>query len=637
MNDQSNSAKGSMSNSAKGSVSTSAKGFLDPTLALNSDAWHKANRDISAKILSELIYEELLTPSITGDSGSLEFNNNERYEFRIKTRRFFGFKRVIPETLIHWREGKQLEYVDAYELMLNINAHIGVKADTAAYAVREFSNTLIADVHQAATPRLSNAELLASNEVQIESQLIAHPWIIANKGRLGFSYTDYLNHAPELAKPAKLLWLAVSQSKAQYHGLKSLPYDQLIHEELSDTQLKRFKDLLEDQGLDSEHYLFMPVHPWQWENELISLFARELVQKHIVPMELSDDSYQAQQSIRTFSNLSHKNKRYVKLPISILNTSVYRGLPPERVKIAPTLSQWLLDEVANDPFLKDEARFILLGEIATINYDHPIFSKMQGIPYQFREKLAVIWRESIHTKIECDEQCIPLAALLHLDRNGEPLLAAIIEHSGLNTETWLNHFLRKCLEPLLHVLYKFGFVFSPHGQNAMLILKKGIPTRLAVKDFVDDANLCADPLPEQESLPEALEDILESLEGPILIQWIQSGLFICVFRYLTEILEDHLNYSEEKFWGQVLQVILNYQQRFPELQERFDAFDLLRPVFPKLCLNRVRLLDKGYHDDAERPSAAVASMLSNPLFELMLKDSSACSHPSSEHHVSEPA
>ena len=163
-------------------------------------------------------------------------------------------------------------------------------------------------------------------------------------------------------------------------------------------------------------------------------------------------------------------------------------------KIAPALSQWLLDEVAEDPFLRDESRLILLGEVATMNYDHPIYSNMPGIPYQFREKLAVVWRESIHSKMDADEHCVPLAALMHLDANGEPFLKAVIEASGLSAEEWLQQFLTVTLEPLLHVLYKFGFVFSPHGQNAMLVMKDFAPSRLAVKDFVDDANICVDPL-----------------------------------------------------------------------------------------------------------------------------------------------
>lgn len=589
---------------------------LNPLAAYTQEHWQRINRELAAKILTECIYEELLQPTpVAGETDhyQLDFDSGISYRFATKKRAFFGFMRVLPESLQQLQQGEAVDLEDAYTLMGAINTAIGVKADTASYAVREFSNTLLGDMHQLQGTRLTNEELLASDEITIESQLIAHPWIIANKGRLGFSYSDYQQFAPEVAPQAPMLWIAVHRQAAEYNGLKDLSFERLIDEELSSDDRAHFSTLLAEKNLNADDYFYMPVHRWQWNNEIVSLFAREIVAQRLLPLDASADNYQPQQSIRTFSNRDNPHKRYVKLPISILNTSVYRGLPPERVKIAPTLSQWLLDEVAIDPFLRDEARLILLGEVATINYDHPIYSKMSGIPYQFREKLAVVWRESIHTKLDSDERCIPLAALMHLDANGEPLLKAIVKASGLSTEIWLKDFLKAVIEPLLHVLYKFGFVFSPHGQNAMLVMKNYRPTRLAVKDFVDDANICVDPIPEQDNLPEELEDILESLEGPILIHWIQSGLFVCVFRYLTEILEDHMDYSEVTFWQQVLKTMQDYQQRFPELADRFTAFDLMRPVFPKLCLNRVRLLDKGYHDDAERPSAAITSMLENPL------------------------
>ncbi|BFM15928.1 rhizobactin siderophore biosynthesis protein RhbF [Maricurvus nonylphenolicus] len=589
---------------------------LNPLAAYNPESWQRINRDLCAKVLSECIYEELLQPQLVDadtHTYQLDFGDGNSYRFQVKPRAFFGFMRVIPDSLVQLQDGEEVALEDAYCLLGSLNAALGVKADTAAYAIREFSNTLLGDCHQMAAPRLTNAELLKSDEIQIESQLIAHPWIIANKGRLGFSYSDYLQFAPEMAQEAPLLWIGVNKEVAQYNGLSDLDYERLINEELSEQDRNHFAGLLRDLGLAVEDYLYMPVHPWQWNNEIVSLFCREIVARRIVPLDAGSDNYQAQQSIRTFSNRDNPRKRYVKLPISILNTSVYRGLPPERVRIAPALSQWLLDEVANDPFLRDETRLILLGEVATINVDHPIYSKMQGVPYQFREKLAVVWRESVHSKMDEGEHCVPLAALMHYDANGEPFLKSIIAASGMTTAEWLQQFLKVVMEPLLHVLYKYGFVFSPHGQNAMLVMKGFKPSRLAVKDFVDDANICVDPIPEQDSLPEELEDILESLEGPILIQWIQSGLFVCVFRYLTEVLEDHMDYREVDFWQQVLESVQNYQKRFPELEDRFAAFDLLRPVFPKLCLNRVRLLDKGYQDDAERPSAAVSSMLENPL------------------------
>ncbi|MFO6424605.1 IucA/IucC family protein [Motilimonas sp. KMU-193] len=599
---------------------------FDPQSAYQPELWQQANRDIIAKILTELLYEELLTPSELEKTSEQDPNLIHyqldlppyHYRFSCKQRAYFGFQRVLADSIKRFSSAApqtELTLGDVFELFTPLASYLGMKSDTQAYAMREISNTLLGDLHQLAGPRLTNAELLAGDENLIESQLIAHPWIIANKGRLGFSYRDYLQHAPEMRPQAPLLWIAVDKNLASYQAITRLPYEVFIKHELAPSCLHHFEQILINKGLTPSDYYYMPVHPWQWNNELISLFMGDIIAKRIVPLDASADHYQPQQSIRTFSNLDNKLKHYVKLPISILNTSVYRGIPPERVKIAPTLSQWLLDHVAQDPFLKHEAKFILLGEVATMNVDHPHFSQLAGVPYQFREKLAVVWRESLHAKMAEGERAIPLAALLHRDKHGEPLLAALIAESGLSVSQWIKQFLKVTLEPLIHVLYKFGFVFSPHGQNALLVINQGVPARLAVKDFVDDANICADELPEHADLPQALHDILESLEGPILIQWIQSGLFVCVFRYLTEILVDDLDYDEHRFWAQVRATVLNYQARFPELAARFHAFDLLRPAFPKLCLNRVRLLDKGYADDAERPSAAIASLLDNPLYQ----------------------
>ncbi len=588
--------------------------LLDPSRYYSLVNWHTANREISAKIITELMYEELLNPEIVDNHYTLNFEPNIRYSFEVKNRHYFNFYRVVSASLTCFIDDKETPSIDAYHLIGCINKHLNVQPDTQAHAIREFSNTLLGDMHQLGSKRLSNAELLQQDEITIESQLVAHPWIIANKGRLGFSYQDYIHHAPEMGNTVNLLWLAVDKKHAQFNAIAALNYTQLINEELSASDRARFDALIASKGQTPSHYFYMPVHPWQWNNEIVSLFTPDIVNMNIILLGESHDTYQPQQSIRTLSNKTSPKKRYVKMPISILNTSVYRGLPSERVKVAPFLSDWLLNLVEKDDFLRNKTKLILLGEIASINFDHPIYSTMSNIPYQFNEKLAVIWRESIHTKIEAAERCIPLSSLMHRDVNNESFLKAIIDASGLTTQQWINQFLKAMLEPLLHMLYKYGFVFSPHGQNAMIILKDNIPTRLAVKDFVDDANLCVDPLEEHDSLPDELEDILEYIEGPILIQWIQSGLFVCVFRYLTEILEDDFNYSSDLFWESVYLTIRQYQQGFPELEERFDAFDLMRPVFPKLCLNRVRLLDDGYKDKTERPTAAVASMLQNPLF-----------------------
>jgi siderophore synthetase component len=61
-------------------------------------------------------------------------------------------------------------------------------------------------------------------------------------------------------------------------------------------------------------------------------------------------------------------------------------------------------------------------------------------------------------------------------------------------------------------------------------------------------------------------------------------------------------------------VLRRYQERFAdELADRFALFDLDAPAFVKLCLNRVRLLERGYADDAERPVASAVGWVDNPL------------------------
>ncbi len=170
------------------------------------------------------------------------------------------------------------------------------------------------------------------------------------------------------------------------------------------------------------------------------------------------------------------------------------------------------------------------------------------------------------------------------------------------------------LPPLLHVLYRYGAAFSPHGQNCMLVLRDDVPVRLVVKDFVDDMMVSSDPLPELADMPADVRSALgDGVEAAILVQWIQGGLLVCVHRYLAELLDDRMGYPEASFWAAAERSVARYQARFPELEPRFGLFDMDAPAFVKLCLNRVRLLERGYADDASRPLAAAAGWITNPL------------------------
>jgi siderophore synthetase component len=253
--------------------------------------------------------------------------------------------------------------------------------------------------------------------------------------------------------------------------------------------------------------------------------------------------------------------------------------------------------------------------VASVSVAHRAFAAVPGVPYQHTEMLGAIWRESVAGHLRPGERAVTLAALLHRDPDGRPFVDPLIERSGLDVGAWVDRLHEVTLPPLVHVLYRFGATFSPHAQNCLVVLRDGVPTRLVVKDFVDDAMISAEPLPELATLPADVRRVLgDGLEAALLVQWIQGGLLVCVHRYLSELLDDHFGYPEAAFWAAAEATLRRYQQRFAdELADRFARFDLDAPAFVKLCLNRVRLFERGYADDAERPVASAVGWIDNPL------------------------
>ncbi|WP_209121319.1 IucA/IucC family siderophore biosynthesis protein [Alkalihalobacillus sp. BA299] len=590
---------------------------------LTPDRWNEVGLNLLAKMISEFMYEEIIHPEIIEETESstvyqlvIKAGENDHeicYRFKGKERMMDSY-RIDPETIQCLRNGQWEITQNPIQFILDIQQTVGMNPLTTGHLIKEYNNTLLADAHILQSKENQSVEELVDMDYgELEGEMEGHPWITYNKGRIGFDYQDYLSYAPEQKKQIKLLWAAVDQEYATFQSISKIDYKTFIEAELSKERYEDFMKILLNEGVEPSDYFFVPIHPWQWNNIIIQYFPEDIARKKMIPLGEGEDDYLPQQSIRTFVNTTHKEKHHVKLPMSILNTLVYRGLPGERTVVAPVITDYIQNIRDQDAFLREECRIILPGEVASINYEHPYYSKLNGAPYQYLEMLGSIWRESIYSFLEDGEQPITLASLLYKDKAGKPFVASLIERSGLTVNKWVEKLFSVALPPLLHYLYKYGTVFSPHGQNTVLVLKNFIPHRLAMKDFVDDVNVSDEPLPELQQLPKELKTVLRSEGAEGLCQFIFTGLFVCHFRYLTDILETYFHYEEERFWLVLRETIIQYQNRFPELSERFQLFDLLRPSFTKLCLNRNRMIDYGYEDDDDRPHASEFGKVQNPL------------------------
>ncbi|MEU6949723.1 IucA/IucC family siderophore biosynthesis protein [Streptomyces sp. NPDC046316] len=593
---------------------------------LTPEAWTRAASRLLAKTIAEFAYEEIVEPvpapgtqpdsqEATGAPGApgglqpylLRLDDGSALTFTAR-RGAYGSWRLDPDSLT--RDGQPL--TDPLDFLVRARRLLNLDGATLGHLIRELTTTLAADARldRTALPADRLADL---GYAELEGHQTGHPWLVLNKGRIGFSATDAARWAPEARRPARLPWIAVSTDLAAYRGVPGLDTpDQLYARELDAEVRETFRAALRDRRLDPDRYLLLPVHPWQWDEVILPLYAPAVAAGAIVPLPADGDLRLPQQSIRTFLNTSRPDRHTVKLPLSVLNTLVWRGLPTERTLAAPAVTSWVHGLRDADPFLRDECGVVLLGEIASVTVEHPLYDRLPEVPYQYKELLGAIWREPL--KLPPGERARTLAALLHTDPHGRAFVAELVERSGLAPTVWLQRLFAALLPPLLHFLYQYGTVFSPHGENAIVVYDDhDVPVRLAIKDFVDDVNISDHPLPEHETMPDDVRAVLLTEEPGYLTQFIHSGLFVGVFRYLAPLCEEQLAVPEDEFWSLVRAEILRHQARFPELKERFELFDLLTPRIERLCLNRNRLHLDGYRDRPERPHAAVHGTVPNPL------------------------
>ncbi|TDE13070.1 IucA/IucC family protein [Jiangella asiatica] len=587
--------------------------------ALTPQHWDRANRELIAKMITEFWYEEIITPAVTVD-GALRLALPGGLLTGRAVRRALGWWRVDPSSLAFdgtgGDNGEDGDGASGLPDAVDVFTRLLGDADpsTVAGSVSELSSTLLSDARQLAQARPAT-ELVDLEPVLVESQLTGHPWIVASKGRVGFSVSDLEAYPPEAGRDVQLLWLAAAPDLADVATVPGLDHHTVVREQVGPAGWEQVRARARLGGLDPDTCVYLPVHPWQWTHRIVPLHASALADGSLVFLGEGSARYRPQLAIRTMTDIDDPTRRYLKLPVSILNTSVYRGLPRERTLAAPALTSWLASVVDGDDFLR-ETGVILLGEVAGVSVTHPAYASLPGVPYQYTELLGAIWREPVQPYLAPGEQAVSLAALLHVDPWGGSFAEALVARSGLTAAEWVARLHGAILPPLLHVLYRYGAMFSPHGQNCMIVHRSGVPVRLVVKDFVDDLAICSELIPEHAGLTPAVRAALSdvTLDGKTLRKYLQNGLLICVYRYLAEIAADRLGVPESSFWGSARAVLSAYRSRFAgQLGDRFEMFDLETPTFPKLCLNRLRLFDRGYADDAERPVVSAVGSVANPL------------------------
>lgn len=593
------------------------------TQHLNAATWNQVNRNLLAKSIAELMREDVAKPQIISTDKNklthfiLETDKENIYYTFSAYPRFLNYWHIVKESICKIENEQKLDHVDVPNFFIELQETFGINSFTLAHFIEELLHTLYADAFIHAKRRLTAAKMAAADFQTIEHSLDGHPWVIVNKGRIGFSSQDYQNLTPESRQKTQLLWIAAHKSRASLYLQNDMNEHNFYENEIGKEKVAFFKKKLEQMAVNPVDYIFIPLHSWQWENKIVMQFAHDIASKNLIALELTEDIYSPQQSIRTFFNHSNPQKHYVKTSMSILNTSHIRGLCARQLSIAPQLTAYLKNLLKNDLHLQ-KMEVVLLGEVVTATYSHPSYSKVANPPYQYNEYLGAMWRENPINFLKPREHLMTMAALLYVDDHGKSLVQELIDKSGLSTEQWLKAYMTAYLKPVLQIYYQHSLCIDPHGQNVILILKDYVPTRIALQDFVGDI------LINEEGKKKLPQEFIEAMfvaspnpeNAPLTIL---IAVFDAFFRYLSDILITTADYSEVSFWNCVYDIIIEYQQEHPELENMFEKYDLFIPEFKRLIFNSRRLFN-GYEETAGFPHMKKCGFIPNPLYQLVTQE-----------------
>ena len=557
---------------------------------LQPQVWEFVNRQLIKKAISEFSHELILIPEFLGEQDGWNLykiqSNNKGFNYQFKAKKYLLDHWLVDANSIEKtkKDSKNALYLDALHFIVEFKITLGIPDEFLGTYLEEITSTLSGAAYKYLNEEFSAKELAEKSFQEIEHGMTeGHPCFVANNGRIGFNIDDYHIYSPEKNQPFQILWIAGHKKYATYTAVEAYEYDQLLLNEIGEDKVALFNEVLHQNNLVSEDYVFMPVHPWQWKNKIVAVFGADIAQKNIVLVGESDDKFSAQQSIRTLFNASHPEKLYTKTALSILNMGFMRGLSPYYMQSTPHITTWITNLLAEDTYLKENG-FTMLGEVATVGY-HNHYYEVLGKTNPHNKMLSALWRESPFAKIASNQRVFTMAALLHIDYKDNSLLASLIEASPYGVTTWVQRYLKAYLSPLLHCFYKYEFVFMPHGENLIMVLEENTPINVLMKDITEEVIV----FNERMHLPEHADRLFTKTSDTMKTLSIFTDVFDCFFRFMGQQLDTHANFSEYNFWKLVADCVHEYQDQYPEFSEKYERYDLFVNEFDRCCLNRLQL------------------------------------------------
>ncbi|HHF7348393.1 TPA: IucA/IucC family protein [Legionella feeleii] len=297
---------------------------------------------------------------------------------------------------------------------------------------------------------------------------LGHPSQPHFRAKIGFSRREVLQYSPEFNAQISLHWCALRKQQAQ------LTTNQINYSEFMANQFpkeyKLWQEKLRFKQVDITEYYPMPMHPWQWRNQIQNTFSSLIDKKALILIphhQLVKPSMSFRSTMPLRNNACHMEfASTAHTDPALLSTSTTDSF---------SFSVWLSQLLHQNQHYQQS--LFLAEELAGLNIQENPISTTQD------KQFVLTLRKNPGSFLQPGQKMVPLAALFtQSPLSNLPLLIEIINSSGLNPLDYFRLYCRQVLTGQLHLLLHYGVAIDSHQQNTLVIFADNKPEALVVRE-----------------------------------------------------------------------------------------------------------------------------------------------------------
>ncbi|HZH63028.1 MAG TPA: IucA/IucC family protein [Metabacillus sp.] len=426
-----------------------------------------------------------------------------------------------------------------------------------------------------------------------------HP---GTKTKIGMKPKDVYRYSPEFEGIADIQFVGIQADYAEWGMVKENEKDPnaFLFKEYPEVA-KLAKQQFEELGLNLNEYVVVPVHSWQLENAVPSIYQHELKEQIVVPIPNLAIPSGATSSFRTVVPINRDTQKHaIKVAINSQMTSTVRSISPNTTNNAAIFTKLIRSVMQVEHDLL--RTFVPICECAGFNFKSKDNNNLKN------RNLSAVFRENIESFVDLDEIAIVGSSLFSESAVSEKsILKELIErYAEKRNETtlckaafhFLSDYMSIVLPGYLSLMVKYGIGLEGHLQNSVIVFKDGRPIRVLFRDW-GGARIYKERLNQHQIDVQfypgsvTLTDKLTEMHNKVFYTVFQNQSGELILQMCKQ-----FGLEEKKLWKEVHRIcdsVFNELEKNPAYSEsvRIDKAALYRSKVDHKALTKMRLEPEG--------------------------------------------